>query len=387
MDSPSNELMSTLSEYLSLDALSCYSLPPEAYTDLALYTLELDAIFRKEWLCVGRAEYIPVPGDYYCMDILDESLVVVHGQDGVIRALSNICRHRFMPVVQGSGNAKRFVCPYHAWVYETDGSLYAAPFMKGSSVFDKSLCSLPSYRLETWCGFLFINLDDSAPPLLEKMHTANQCLVNYRLNEQTEIMHYQTEWAGNWKLSAENSMEYYHHVGLHKDTVGGQLPAKNTYLPASPEDGSFTHERCRMDDAYIGGEDHPFNPMGNLDTFSDEDLYTGYMVYIFPAFTMAMRPNTNNWLSFSPAGISNTRVLGGYLVSNEVAREHPNIAEERRELILKVNEEDAKATTELAKVMRSSKAQRGPLSPFEGTLVEFYRYLARSLLDQNGSSP
>ena len=134
-------------------------------------------------------------------------------------------------------------------------------------------------------------------------------------------MHYQTEWAGNWKLSAENSMEYYHHVGLHKDTVGGQLPAKNTYLPASPEDGSFTHERCRMDDAYIGGE------------------------------------------------------------------EHPNIAEERRELILKVNEEDAKATTELAKVMRSSKAQRGPLSPFEGTLVEFYRYLARSLLDQNGSSP
>ena len=193
-------------------------------------------------------------------------------------------------------------------------------------------------------------------------------------------MHYQTEWAGNWKLSAENSMEYYHHVGLHKDTVGGQLPAKNTYLPASPEDGSFTHQRCRMDDAYIGGQDHPFNPMGYLDTFSDEDLYTGYMVYIFPAFTMAMRPNTNNWLSFSPAGISNTRVLGGYLVSNEVALEHPNIAEERRELILKVNEEDAKATTELAKVMMSSKAQRGPLRPFEGTLVEFYRYQAHSLI-------
>ena len=109
MNSPPNELMSTLSEYLSLDHLSCYSLPPEAYTDLGLYALELDAIFRKEWLCVGRAEYIPVPGDYYCIDILDESLVVVHGQDGVIRALSNICRHRFMPVAQGSGNTKRFV--------------------------------------------------------------------------------------------------------------------------------------------------------------------------------------------------------------------------------------------------------------------------------------
>ena len=98
MNSPSNELMSMLSEYLSLDQLSCYSLPPEAYTDLDLHALELDAIFRNEWLCVGRAEYIPAPGDYYCIDILNESLVVVHGQDGVIRALSNICRHRFMPV-------------------------------------------------------------------------------------------------------------------------------------------------------------------------------------------------------------------------------------------------------------------------------------------------
>ena len=215
-----------LSEYLSLDQLSCYSLPPEAYTDLDLHALELDAIFRKEWLCVGRAEYIPAPGDYYCIDILNESLVVVQGQDGVIRALSNICRHRFMPVAQGSGNTKRFVCPYHAWTYETDGSLYAAPFMKGSSVFDKSLCSLPSYRLESWCGFLFINLDDDAPPLLDKMQTADKYLVNYRLNEQTEIMHYQTEWAGNWKLSAENSMEYYHHVGYIKIQLEGSYPQK-----------------------------------------------------------------------------------------------------------------------------------------------------------------
>ena len=365
------------------------TLPGEYYWSSEVYEEETRKIFRKQWICVGRASDVPVPGDYFIYELDGENFIFERDDQNRVNCFYNVCRHRGTRLCEQScGHVKqRIQCPYHAWTYETDGSLYAAPFMKGSSVFDKSLCSLPSYRLETWCGFLFINLDDSAPPLLEKMHTANQCLVNYRLNEQTEIMHYQTEWAGNWKLSAENSMEYYHHVGLHKDTVGGQLPAKNTYLPASPEDGSFTHERCRMDDAYIGGEDHPFNPMGNLDTFSDEDLYTGYMVYIFPAFTMAMRPNTNNWLSFSPAGISNTRVLGGYLVSNEVAREHPNIAEERRELILKVNEEDAKATTELAKVMRSSKAQRGPLSPFEGTLVEFYRYLARSLLDQNGSSP
>ena len=103
------------------------------------------------------------------------------------------------------------------------------------------------------------------------------------------------------------------------------------------------------------------------------------MVYVFPAFTMAMRPNANNWLSFRPNGLEGTKVLGGYLVSPEVKKEFPDIAEQRRELILRVNEEDSLATTELAKAMRSSKAERGPLSPFEGTVAQFYRYLARTL--------
>jgi len=157
------------------------------------------------------------------------------------------------------------------------------------------------------------------------------------------------------------------------------MPAKNAYMPPEPEDRSFTHSRCGIAEEFKTG-DHPMNPKGDLDSFSEEDLVSAYMVYVFPAFTMAMRPNANNWLSFSPAGVESTRVLGGYLVSPEVNEAFPNLASERRELILQVNEEDALATTELAKVMRSSKAARGPLSPFEGTIAQFYRYLARSLL-------
>ena len=191
-------------------------------------------------------------------------------------------------------------------------------------------------------------------------------------------MHYESVWAGNWKLSAENSMEYYHHVGLHKNTVQAQMPASKTCPLAPPADLSFTHQRCGMDDKYKT-EDHPMNPKGDLASFSEVELTTGYMVYVFPTFTMAMRPNANNWLSFRPDGIESTEVLGGYLVSPEVIAGYPDIAEARRELILKVNAEDARATTELAKVMRSTRAARGPLSPFENTLAQFYRYLARTL--------
>lgn len=217
------------------------------------------------------------------------------------------------------------------------------------------------------------------------MRTLDGYMANYRLSEQVEILPYRAEWAGNWKLAAENSMEYYHHVGLHKDTVGGQLPARNTYLPEPPEDFSFTHERCGVDEAYKSAA-HPFNPKGRLDTFSEEDIDTGYMVYVFPAFTMAMRPNTNNWLSFTPDGLERTKVLGGYLVSREVRDEDPGLAEQRSELILRVNEEDSRATSELAKSMRSSKAERGPLSPFEGTVAQFYRYLARTLDKRQASA-
>ena len=377
-------LLVVIEEYLNLEDDDCLSLPPQAYLDEELYQLEIEKIFRREWLCVGRAEHIPNPGDYFCTKLMDDPIIVVRGNDGEVRALSSICRHRYMPVADGEGQVERFVCPYHSWAYDLTGQLIAAPYMKGSKRFVRDVCQLPSYRCESWAGFLFVNLDENARPLFEKMRVLDQHVVNYRISDQVEIMSYKQRWNGNWKLSAENSMEYYHHVGLHRHTVGGQMPAKLTYVPQPPSDLSFTHERCGMDRSYEQ-RGHAFNPTGRLDLFTEEELYTGYMVYIFPAFTMAMRPNTNNWLSFRPVGTQSTDVLGGYLVSREVAEQFPGLAEERRELILKVNEEDSLATTELAKVIRSSKAQRGALSPFEATLAQFYRYLARALVTQESS--
>ena len=103
------------------------------------------------------------------------------------------------------------------------------------------------------------------------------------------------------------------------------------------------------------------------------------MVYVFPAFTMAMRPGTNNWLSFNPRGPEKTKVLGGYLMWRDVVRAEPEIGRARREMIEKVNQQDSLATSELAKAMRSRKAGRGPLSHFEGTVAQFYKYLARTL--------
>ena len=176
--------------------------------------------FERSWLCVGREEYAPQPGDYYTIDVMGEPVVIVRGMDGVLRALNAACRHRAMPVVTGKGQASHFVCPYHSWTYGTDGRLIGAPHMEGSTVFEKTRCRLPRYRMESWRGFLFVNLADDADPLAVTMAPMGRATANYRIEDQTEVFHYETTWDGNWKLSAENSMEYYHHIGLHAGTVG-----------------------------------------------------------------------------------------------------------------------------------------------------------------------
>jgi phenylpropionate dioxygenase-like ring-hydroxylating dioxygenase large terminal subunit len=375
-----DHLLDDLGAYLATPDNASWTLPREAYIDPELNALEVREIFEKSWLCVGRDEYVPKTGDYYTIDVMGEPVVIVRGTDGKVRALNGICRHRYMPIVQDRGNAKRFVCPYHAWVYGTDGRLVAAPHMERSAVFDKKACSLPEYRLDSWMGFLFVNLDDDAAPLQPVMASMEKAAVNYRIADQTEIFHYEADWNGNWKLSAENSMEYYHHIGLHIGTVGVQMPAKGTYIPETPQtDSTFTHERCRVGDEYLSGKQHAMNPVGDLSGLTAEELETGYMVYVFPAFTMAMRPGTNNWLSFRPDGPEKTKVLGGYLVWREIVEEIPDVADQRRELIAQVNAEDALATTELAKAMRSRKAARGPLSHMEDTIAQFYKYLGRTL--------
>src|SRR6266436_1280347 len=315
-------LLDDLGGYLGLPDNACFSLPREAYISKELHEIEVKEIFEKSWLCVGRDEYVPNPGDFYTIDVMGEPVIVVRATDGQVRALNAACRHRSMLVAQGRGNAKRFTCPYHAWTYGTDGHLIGAPHMEQSPVFDKKACSLPQYRLDSWMSFLFVNLDDDAAPLQPVMASMKKAVANYRIGEQIEIFHYEAAWEGNWKLSAENSMEYYHHIALHAGTVGVQMPARGTYSPAVPAtDETFTHERCRMGESF----------------------------------------------------------LGGYLLWKDIAIEDPELGRQRRDMIEKVNYEDSLATSELAKAMRSRKATRGPLSHFEGTVAQFYKYLARTL--------
>lgn len=120
------------------------------YHDPAVLEREKEAIFGRDWLCVGRAEEIAHPGDYKALRILGQPVLLVRQADGGVAAYSNTCLHRGVEIATGSGNTKEFTCPYHGWLYGLDGRLTGASYMRDSEGFDRKNCQLPSLPCESF---------------------------------------------------------------------------------------------------------------------------------------------------------------------------------------------------------------------------------------------
>ncbi|HZU62509.1 MAG TPA: aromatic ring-hydroxylating dioxygenase subunit alpha [Novosphingobium sp.] len=204
------------------------SLPPRFYYDEDFYQWEVENILKKQWLIVGRQEEALNPGDYFTIRMFDEPIVIIRGRDGVLRALINVCQHRFAQIVEeGRGNTKLMVCPFHRWTYNLDGTL------QGVSVeqipgFDKKNCRMPELRLEIWQGFVFINFDPDAEPLAPQYAPIDPIFDAWKVADFQHSYTYEFEAPWNWKLTVEAGMEGYHHVGVHHDRIEGEIPAKNT---------------------------------------------------------------------------------------------------------------------------------------------------------------
>ena len=162
-----------------LDVNQSETLPPACYADPAFFEFEKEAIFFREWLCVGREAWIREPGDYFTASHVGEPLIIVRNQSGRIKALSAVCQHRAALVAEGHGKKRAFLCPYHHWSYSLDGQLIGAPAMERACDFNKREIRLPEIRLESWLGFIFVNFDPGAPPLAPRLTAVADILKNY----------------------------------------------------------------------------------------------------------------------------------------------------------------------------------------------------------------
>jgi carnitine monooxygenase subunit len=147
-----------------------FGLPSWTYTDPAYYAAEMERIIAPSWQIVCHVSDIPNAGDYQTLDLLGESILVVRGDDGAVRAFANVCRHRGMQLVEGKGCARKLVCPYHAWAYELDGRLSGVPMKGDYPALAMADNGLKPVDLDLWQGFIFVRLSPAQVPLGEGDH-------------------------------------------------------------------------------------------------------------------------------------------------------------------------------------------------------------------------
>ena len=193
-------------------------LPARAYHDQAVWDFEREQWFFNDWVCVGREEDVAAPGTYQRLDFLGEDVVMVRARDGVLRAFYNVCRHRGTCIVESaSGTAPRFQCPYHAWIYDLDGTLCGPGIPTTWPTSASRTSGSRPIRLATWQGFVFLCFSEQTAPLEAYMgdwfeHHAGFHRDYAGLRRAARLEY---DVAANWKIVAENYSECYHCPGVH----------------------------------------------------------------------------------------------------------------------------------------------------------------------------
>jgi phenylpropionate dioxygenase-like ring-hydroxylating dioxygenase large terminal subunit len=201
-------------------------LPAWVYGSAELLALELELVFRRSWLLACHASDLPEPGSYFVLDLGRDSVLLLRGEDGEIRAFRNHCRHRAARLLDGSGQCrKRLACPYHGWSYDLTGRLRAIPRAGGFAEPDHATLSLHPVAVEQLGGFVFARLAGDGPAVAELWGPLARRLEPYRPAELQPLQPISTEiWDCNWKVAFDNYLESYHvpvaHPGFNRLAVG-----------------------------------------------------------------------------------------------------------------------------------------------------------------------
>jgi phenylpropionate dioxygenase-like ring-hydroxylating dioxygenase large terminal subunit len=353
-------------------------LPPDAYVSDSFFARERETIFRRGWLCVGHSEDVPKPGDYASFELMGEPLMLVRGSDDTVRVLSRVCQHRAMIVVEGTGNARSFPCPYHMWTYGLDGRLAGAPEMQKTPGFDPGRCALPGPRVELWNNMVFVNFDSKAKPLAPRFAGLDRFFKNFRLAELKPARRFEFLADWNWKVMCENFIEIYHHLGAHRMSLEPVLPAR--LGRTEPEEGPFTilHSPPKSGveaTGWMEGDEGVKLPAIPGLTAEEERLTT--FAHGFPSHLMSFFRDRMEYYVIFPEGARRTRIRKVICVPPETLA-HPD-AEAGLDTIAKqflsFRLEDVFVNDAVMRGLRSRYAPRATFSHLEETLRRFAGYV------------
>jgi choline monooxygenase len=209
-----------------------HTLASRFYTDPAILDVEKARIFRRTWQLVGTLDHacgevggvkrtIADPESFFTADVVGEPIVVTRDQQRVLRAFSNVCRHRAGPIAAGSGCKSVLRCGYHGWTYTLDGRLIGTPDVEGVEFFDRGTMGMVPLRLETWEQFIFVNFDRDAAPLSDYLGDIPEQARGFRFEGLQFAERRDYVLNCNWKVYVDNYLEGYHipiaHPGLMRE--------------------------------------------------------------------------------------------------------------------------------------------------------------------------
>ncbi len=278
------------------------TLLPGAYHDAGYHSGELEALWRRSWVCVGLVEEVASTGDVIVRDVGGRSVIVTRDRQQRLHGFQNVCRHRGARLVTHDQTLKagRFRCPYHAWAYGLDGACLGTPLFEGSDIphdqqaifdmsdvkaFDKADYGLLPVRVDVWGPLLFVNVDADAVPLAVWLGDLPARFANYDLAGWGSRFAKTYEIDANWKLVAENFMEYYHLPWVHPELVKvSRMEDHYRYQGPGMYTGMMTNPVSQADDpAWLA-----LPPYAAL---TDDEVVSGRFMCLFPNVAISVLPN------------------------------------------------------------------------------------------------
>jgi Rieske 2Fe-2S family protein len=267
-------------------------LPPAAFTDPDVFAWEARNIFGEGWICAGHVSAVSERGSYLTREVGGESVLVIGGDDDRPRAFHNVCRHRGSRLLEEAEGSvrKRIRCPYHAWSYDLQGGLQAAPHMDGVEDFDPSCFGLREVRSAVVGGLVLIDLGGGEEPVEDHVGDLLPHLEHYSVAALRRGAHLTYEVRANWKGIAENYNECLHCPGVHPElnALSDYMSGDAYYGEGAWCGGSMTLVEGAETMGRNGGHGSTRPPIASLE---EADLRNILYLVLFPNALISFHPD------------------------------------------------------------------------------------------------
>lgn len=287
------------------------TLPRQYYTSPELFGQELQQIFYERWVCVGRAEQIPRPSDYFTQQIGRENMIIICTKQGGVCAHYNVCRHRGARLCRSDSQGhfrESIQCPYHAWTYNLEGRLIGAPHMNEVPEFRKEDYPLFGAQTHLWEGFIFVNLATNPQPFGDFFSELSAKLAPWQIANLRSARRIDYEVKANWKLLVENYSECYHCPLVHPalNELSHYMSGENDF-----ERGIFLGGYMELKHGSMTTNGATCaTPVGQV---TAEDLNRVYYYSLFPNMLLSLHPDYVMFHTLWPQGPDRTHIVCEWL--------------------------------------------------------------------------